>query len=104
MHAESLDAMLPQDQLLSPIHVPLSNVHQFLQTDQVLRLQPPKHILSLLLCKPSQERNRHAMDIPTLARLGCVDITVCIYPNDSHFSVQTLPDGFRSTSDCANGD
>lgn len=103
VHAEGANAMLSQDQLLPPVHVPQADVDQLLDAEQVLGLQPPEHILSCLLGQPREERNRHAVHIPAVAALGRVDVGVRIDPDDGHLPTQPLPDGLRRPADRADG-
>lgn len=103
MHAERLNPMLPQYQLLSSINIPQANVDQLLQTDEIFFLQPSKDILSVLLGKPTEKRNGHAVNIATLAGLWRIDIRMCIHPDHGHFSAQSLPYSLRGASDRANG-
>lgn len=104
MHTKRLDAMIPQNLLLPGIHIPQRDIHQLLDADLLIRLHPPKHILPLFHRQPGQERHRHAVDIPTPAGFRRVDVGVRIHPDDSHFAVQPLPDGFRGAGDGPDGD
>lgn len=103
MHTKRLNPMLPQNQLLPTIHIPQPNINQFLQADHIILLQPPKDIFPLLLRKSSKKGDRHPVHIPTLARLGSVDITMCIDPDNRHLTVQALPYRLRGPCDRANG-
>lgn len=102
MHTERLDTMLPQDQLLSSVNIPQTNVNQLLQRNQILLPQPPKNILSLLLRQSRQKSNRHPMHIPTLTRLGRINIRMRIHPNNRYLSIQSLPYRLRGPRNCPN--
>lgn len=102
VHAECFDAMLTQDELLSAINIPETNIDQFLDADQILCLQPPKNILSLLCGEPCQECDWHAVYISTVAGFGSIDIAVGVYPDHSHLPVQSLADSSSSSSYRAN--
>lgn len=104
MHAKRLDPILPQDLLLHPIHIPQPNIHQSLHTDLLVRPQPAKHILALLLRQPRHKGHRHAMDIPAPAGLGRVDIGMSIHPDNRHLLAQPLADGLRRAGHGADGD
>jgi hypothetical protein len=86
MHRERLDTMLSQDLLLALVNIPQANVHQLLGAQSVFVLQPPKHIFPVFLCKTSQERNRHAVDVSAIRSLRRVDISMCIDPDDGNFT------------------
>ena len=132
MHTERLDAILPQDLLLTTIHIPQTNIHQLANAQR--RPLPPLTILSL--CSPisirmsinpirrlstlplstnpikdtllltarqaRQERTRHTMNITTIARLRRIDIGVGIDPDNSNLATQSLTHGSRAAADGAN--
>lgn len=102
MHTECFDAMFPQDQLLSSVHIPETDIDQFLHADHVLFLDPPKYILALVHGQTSQESNWHAVNISAPACLGCVDVAMRIYPDHCHFPVQSLSDCLRSSRNGTN--
>lgn len=102
MHTEGLDAVVAQYFLLSPIHVPQTNVYELLQTDLLILFQPPKHVLPLLLCQPSQESHGHAVNVAAVACLWRVDVGVCVHPDDRHLSTESLSDSFSSPGHRAN--
>lgn len=91
MHTKRLDPIFLQNLLLPRIHIPQPYIHQFPHTDLRLRSQPPKDILSILLRQPCQKRDWHAVDIPTITRLGRIDIRMRIHPYNSHLSPQPFP-------------
>ena len=104
VHAERLDAMLPQNLLLAFINIPQADVHQFLQIQSLFLPQPPEHVRPILPRQPGEESNRHAVDVPTLARLRCVDVRVRVHPDHRHLPAQPLPDGPRRARDGPDGD
>lgn len=102
MHAESPNAVFPQDLLLSSVYITQSNVDQLLQRDLVLSLEPAKGIFTLLRRQASEKRNRHAVNIPTVARLGSIDISVGVYPDNCQLSTESLANGLRSARNGTN--
>ncbi len=91
-HAKRLDPILPQNPLLLDIHIPQPNIHQLLDTDPMLIPQPPKHLLLVVLPRQArQKRHRHAMHVPTVARLGGIDIGMRIHPNHRNVPSKPLP-------------
>ena len=103
MHAKRLDPMLPQRHLFPSIHIPQPNIHQLPRTNQMLLLQPPKHILSLLPRQPRQKRQRHPMNMPARTLLRRIDIGMRIDPHNSHLTTQPLPNRLRSPGYRAHG-
>lgn len=113
MHAERLDAVLPQNLLLPAIHIPQPDIHQLPQTQHAsapflapaaLPPDPPEHLLLLPPRQARQERDRHPVDIPAPAALRRVDIRVRIHPDDGHVAAQALADGAAGAGDGADGD
>ena len=43
------------------------------------------------------------MNVSRIARLGSIDVCMCIHPNDGDFSTQSLFDCFGGAGDCADG-
>lgn len=104
VHAERLDAVLPQELLLAAVDIPQTNVHQLAGADDVLVLEPPKDIPLVFPGQPGQEGHRHAVDVPAGAHLGNIDVSVGIDPDDGHLTAQTLANCAGSTGDSADGD
>lgn len=104
MHTKRLNPLLTEQLLLLPIDVPQSNIHQFPGTNSRLTLHPTEDILRFTLRQTSQERHGHTVDIPTLAHLGSIDISMRIDPDNSHFATQPLTDSFGGTGDSPDSD
>lgn len=102
-HAKGLDAILSQDALLASVHVAQTNVHQLLDAQAHVLLNPAKAVLLVLLGNAREESNRHAVDVAAVAGLGGVDVGVRINPDDGNFAVQTLTSSLGGAGNGANG-
>lgn len=91
MHAKRLDSMLLQQLLLRPINVAQPNIHQLPLTDQMVLFQPAEDILPLFRRQPSQESKRHSVDIPTIAVLRDINISMRINPYHRNLTPKSLP-------------
>lgn len=103
-HAKRLDPILPQNPLLPGVHVPKADVHQLPQTQAVLLLDPAEVLLLVLDRQPRQERDGHAVHVAAAARLGGIDVSVGVDPNDRDLAAEALADGPRGAADGADGD
>lgn len=103
-HAKCLDAVLAKNPLLARIHVAQADVHELPHVDEVIRLQPAEVLGLLLLREAGYEADGHPVDVAGAARLGRVDVGVCVYPDDGHLPTEPLAHGLGGTGDGANGD
>jgi hypothetical protein len=80
MHTIRPDAMLPEDLLLTRINISQTNIHQFLQIEELVLvvLEPAEDVFSRFLGETGQEGDRHTVDVAGVGRLGGVDVGVCI--------------------------
>lgn len=104
VHAECLDAVLAQDRLLAAINVPEADVHDLLDADALVVLDPTEGRVWLVFGQPSEEGDRHTMDVAAVARLGRIDVSVRVNPDDGDFATQPLTHGFCSAGNGADGD
>jgi len=86
VHAESLDAMLPENNLLAAVDVPQPNVDQLVRADPVLVLEPSEDLGLLPFRKTGQEGNGHSMNVAALASLGGVDVGMRVNPDDGNLA------------------
>lgn len=103
MHAERLDAVLPQDALLTGVDIAKTNVDQLLDTEEIIGLQPAKEVLLLLARQTGDEADGHAVDVTAATGLGGVDIGVGIDPDHGDLASEALPDGLGRAGNGANG-
>lgn len=103
-HTKRLDPILPQNPLLTRIHVAQTNIYQLAQTQPVFLLQPTKVLVAVLGRKTRQEGHGHPVNISTAARLGSIDVGVRIDPDHGDFPTQALAQRFRTAADGADGD
>ena len=102
-HAERLDAVVTKNLLLAGINITKTNVHKLAEVKPVLLLDPAKVLRLIVLGQTSQESDRHAVDITRIARLGGVDVSMGIDPDNSNLTTKALAGGLCRTGDCANG-
>lgn len=103
VHAEGLNAVLPEDALLTGINITKANVDQLLDAEEVIRLQPAKELLLLLARQAGDEADGHAVDVTAAAGLGGVDIGVGIDPDHGNLASEALPNGLGRAGNGANG-
>lgn len=103
VHAECLDAVLPQEHLLRPVHVAEANVDQLLQANLHVILDPSKHALVIILGQARQERHRHPVDVARIRHLRRINIRMRIHPDERHLAPQPLADSLGRASNRANG-
>ena len=104
VHAERLDAVLAQDLLLTAVDVAQADVHDLLDADAVLVLDPAEGRVGLVGRKAREESHGHAVDVAAVGGFGGVDVGVRVDPDDGHVAAEALADGFSGAADGADGD
>lgn len=92
--------MFPKESPLARIHIPQTDVDQFLGADPLVFPNPPEDILTILLGETGQECDWHAVDVPARRYFRRVDVRMRIHPDDSQLTtVQSFPDRLGRAGD-----
>ena len=103
VHRKGLDTIFPQDLLLALVNVAQTNVYDLLCADPVLVPDPAKNVLTLLLGQAREEGHGHAMNVSAVRRLGRVDVSMSVDPDDADLPSQPLSGSLRGAGDGADG-